>query len=321
MKKLIFGGVFLAVVGTGIVGCKKETIISNNNKTSSLIEKDGLRFFSENGMLVFNSVEDYELSISDLTADEESYFVSTINGLNYTSYTEELANQGANAVDLIGDNVLSAILNKDRVVQIANYLYKVNIQNEKVFVLPKTKISELSDLINENKTNKNIRQFSIGDDVIYLAESGDPGEKCGGIDGGTYPCYSSSSNALVIGQYANNDVKLNPGVKFFRAGVYFRLSALFELVNMNTNGVFNIEIEVKGPQGWYKRRPCNSGSIGTTSASTFINSTLRAEQKTFYSGTRNLNGYYFFVRGRAKNPNGTYTAWTPYGGRNINSPY
>jgi hypothetical protein len=306
MRKLIYGTLFLALVGLVIVGCEKETILSKNNKTSSLIEKDGIRFYNENGMLVFNSLENYELSVSDLTADEEANFVYAINGLNYTSYTEEFVNQGTNAVDLIEDNVLSAILNKDRVVQIANYIYKVNLQTEKVFVLPKAKISELNDLINENITNKNIRQFSTGDDVIYLAESGDPGEKCGGIDG----CESVSD----VVDFGNN-IRCQAMVKHFRAGIYYRTTARFVPL---TPGVINTELEIKGPEAWRKRRPCSSGTIGTSAAGVKVSgSTQKLWQ--FYSGTRNLNGLYLFTRIKCTfNGSVKYSTWC---GRNVNSPY
>lgn len=334
MKKLVYGTLFLALVGVGFVGCKKENI-ALNDQNSIKQTKEGTRYYAENGILVFNSVEDYETSVSDLIEEDEENFVNSILGLDYTSYTEELANQGSNATDLIEDNVLSAILNKERLVQIANYVYRINLQSEKVFVLPVTEMADLADLVNEDKGNKNIRQFSTGDDVIYLAESGDPGEKCGGISGGSYPCYANAYQGQIVATLGNGNVwRLNPGVKFFRAGVYFRLSSLYEIwayanssstsggtkIN-NLNGLFTVEMFCKWSEGWYKRRPCNSGSIGTQSPGFYYSSTSGQYQKTFYSGTRNLNGYYFFVQGRVKYPNGSVTTASPYGGRNINSPY
>lgn len=335
MKKLIFGSLFLALVGIGVFSCEKENLNGSKKPNASSIEKDGNRYYSENGILVFNTVEDYEVSVSDLTEEQESNFVNTINGLNYTSYTEELANQGSSATDLIVDNVLSAILNKDRVVQIANYLYKVNMQTEKVFVLPKTKIAEYADLVNENKSNKNIRQFSTGDDVIDLAESGDPGEKCGGIGGGNYPCYTATNQGLIVTTLSDGTVwRLNPGVEFYRAGVYFRLSSLYEIWAFssatatsggqkvtNLNGLFTVRMYCKGPEGWYKKRPCNSGSTGTQTYGLYYSSTNSKYQKTFYSGIRNLNGYHFFVQAEVRYPDGSLSPATPYGGRNINSPY
>lgn len=306
MKKLIFGGLFFASLGIGLVACKKANLTPSLNEDRSITEKEGNHYYSENGVLVFKTVEDYEMSVSDLTEDEEEMFVRNILLLNYTSYSEELINQGDAAVDLIEDNVLSAILNKDRVVQIANYLYKVNLQTEKVFVLPKTRIGDYGDLVNENKANKNIRQFSVGDDVIYLAESGDAGEKCGGVDGGEY--------VTSVVDFGNN-IRCQGSVKHFRAGVYFRTTARFVPL---TSGVLNTDLEVKGPQAWAKKRPCNSGSLVTSAAGVKKSGTTQ-QLWQFYSGTRNLNGYYLFVRVKCT-LNGV-TQYSTWGGRNINSPY
>lgn len=306
MKKLIYDGLFLASLGIMFVRCKKETPTSFKAQDSVSQEKNANRYRTENGRLVFNSVEDYEISVSDLSEAQEATFVSSINGLSYTSYTEELVNQGPTATDLIGDNVLSAILNKGRIVQIANHLYKVNIQSEKVFVLPVTKIADYNDLVNENKLNKNIRQFSAGDDVIYLAESGDPGEKCGGINGS-----ERTSDVVDFG----NNIRCQASVKHFRAGVYFRTTARFVPL---TAGILNTDLEVKGPEAWARKRPCNAGSV-ITSAPGVKKSGTTQQLWQFYSGTRNLNGLYLFARVKC-NYNGVvqYSSWC---GRNVNSPH
>lgn len=342
MKKLIFGGLFLALIGTAIVGCKKEQFTQStpNENTTATETKNGPGYWTDGNMLIFNTVKDYELSIFNLTTDEENTLIGDITALNYTSYAEHLINQGelgGQVTDLIGDNMLNAVLNKARIVRIENYIYRVNMQTEKVFVLPVANISEIDDLINEDRSNKNIRQFSTGDDVIYLAEANDPGEKCGGIGGGVYPCYANVYDGQIIKTFSNGVVwRLNPFVRFFRAGVYFKLSSQFEVwrfatANSTSNGQIvnnisgndlSIEMFVRGPEGWWKKRPCNSGSIGTRSSGLhYSEGTYGNYTKTVYSGTRNLNGYYFFVQGRARYSNGSVTTASPYGGRNINSPY
>jgi hypothetical protein len=336
MKKLVFRGSFIALVGIGLIGCEKEAI-TQHGKVNNSINKNEVNYFSNDTLLVFRTVEDYEVAITDITNEEEIDFVTRIKELSYTSYSEHLENEGGQAEDLIGDNVLNTILNKDWVVQIGNYLYRVNMQLDKVFVLPVTHASYYNDLVSQNLENKNIRQFSTGEDVVYLAESGDPGEKCGGIDGGTYRCYAQSYQGQIIKTFSNGSVwRLNPFVGFFRAGVYFKLSSQFEVyrylsASSETNGQVvddisgndvTIEMFVRGPQGWWKKRPCNSGSTGTINSGFHYSQSINGkDKKTVYSGTRNLNGYYFFVQGRAKYPDGSATIASPYGGRNINSPY
>ncbi len=43
MKKLIYGSLFLAIIGIGIVGCKKETINEETSPTSA-VESDSVVF-------------------------------------------------------------------------------------------------------------------------------------------------------------------------------------------------------------------------------------------------------------------------------------
>src|SRR5690554_7324722 len=71
-------------------------------------------------------------------------------------------------------------------------------------------------------------------------------------------------------------------VKHFRAGVYHRTTARFVPL---TSGVLSTDLEIKGPQAWRKRRPCNSGTIGTSSAGVKASGTTQ-QLWQFYSGTR-----------------------------------
>ncbi len=335
MKKLVFGGLFLALIGTGVVGCKKE----NNQINSDLTNND----FSANGkMLVFESVESYENSIEIQSTEKQEkllYEISKLKFNNYFSLEHIYSKSGNDSVQEM-DEFLGQLLNEDGIIQIGDYIYKVNLQSAKVFVLPAANLAEYQDLVNENKLNKNIRQFSTGDDVIYLAESGDYGEKCGGIDGGIYPCYPNTYNGQIIKTNSDGTVwRLNPFVRFFRAGIYFRLSSQFEIWKYPSassqnesnaqSGLFNIsqsglsiEMFIKGPTGWWEQRPCNSNSVGSISSGYHYTESIDSKGNvSIYTGTRNLNGYYFFVQGRAKYTNGSATIASPYGGRNINSPY
>jgi hypothetical protein len=212
-------------------------------------------------------------------------------------------------------------------------LYKINLEKEKVFSLPaplyrmhyKTLVAELTE-------GTPVKEYSIDDDVLH------PNTKsrgCGGIDGGVYPSYDNTYDGQIIKTFPDGTVwRLNPYVRFFRAGVYFKLSSGFEIwrypssshhtggqiVRNISNSGLSIEMFIRGPEGWWKPRPCNS--VGTISYGYhYSQGTYGNYNKFVYKGTRNLNGYYFFVQGRAKYADGTFTIASPYGGRNINSPY
>jgi len=223
------------------------------------------------------------------------------------------------------DDFLGQILNEDGIIQIGEHLYKIELFTETVKVLlyndDKDNYQQAVKKFNDN--DDSVQLFSVGDDVLEIM-SGNGGEKCGGIGGGEYPAYSNPDFALLVAYDYGVYHKINTGVKMFRAGIYFKLSAKYEKYPMSSsyNGLHTVVVEVKGPQGgWYKKRPCGSNDIGTLGANTLIIGTSSySAQYTFYSGSRNLNGFYFFVRARCTNCN-INNDWTVYGGRNINSPY
>ncbi len=323
MKKTIINLLLFTITISTIFSCNKLKINKEKETTElkTTVIVDTIKGLEKIGSILrFETVDDYVDFIEDTNQvkwTRLSQFTTNQGFQNFFTQNPIINIEDSNAMDIN----LGQLLNIDGVLIIGDNALKIDLPEKKVYLTALNSLaSNYQSLITGDIENKLISWFSTDDDIIDYLLYGFI-EKCGGISGGTYPCYNNSANAQVIGQFANIDVRLNPGVKFFKAGIYYRLSALYELINYNINGTYNIEIEVKGPQGWYKKRPCNSGSTGTTPASTFISSTLSAYQKTFYSGTRNLNGYYFFIRARAKKPDGTYTEWTPYGGRNINSPY
>lgn len=82
-----------------------------------------------------------------------------------TSYIESLSNDTLNTIE---DEFLSCILNQDRIIQIRNYIYRIDKENETVFALHVDKIRDYNDLLNENISNPNILKFSTEDDVFDL---------------------------------------------------------------------------------------------------------------------------------------------------------
>ena len=336
MKKLILSSLVIALVGIGFVACKKSNVTNNPVQNQSELQFDKeFSIASDNRMLIFKTTADYEKIVSNSSQEIKNSLVAKVRSLNLKSLAEKLISQ--KSLDSFGDNFLPELLNEDGIVQIGDYLYKIDMVNKKAYVLPSANISEYSDLVAVNKSNPNIRVFTTEDDVIELAESGalSTTKSCGGINGDTYPCYANTYQGDIITTLAGGVVwRLNPGVKHFAGAIYFRLSSLHEIWAFssasatsngnqvtNTNGLFTVEIFCKGPEGWYKKRPCGSGDIGTRPSGFYYSSTLSSEQRTFYDGSRNLNGYYFFVQGRVRYSPTSVSVAGNYGGRNINSPY
>lgn len=325
MKKYLLAGLCLTVLLCN--GCKKEQEVYQEPNEFSLDEDklrsnqiDSIRFPGvsiENDVLCFSSAIYYDSIVSnESTLYSVEALMSAIDSSDFISYGK-IHGQDSE----FDEPFMEAILNRDRVVAIGDWLILIDYNHEEVRTIRRDEDQAYACLLAGN--GNSMRRFSTGDDVLdHLVNNTMPDERsCGGIGGGIYPAYTNSSNAQIIGNIGGTDIRLNTGVKFFKAGIYFRLSSLYELwPNISgLNGIFNINVQVKGPEGWRMRKPCSSGTTGTIAANTItINSSSASAYSTFYSGTHNLNGYYFFVRAICTNCG---TGWTPYGGRNINSPY
>lgn len=161
MKKLIYGTLFLAMVGIGIIGCKKEFASNQQKSNSQNVKEKSILYRIENGMLVLNTVDDFDQLIELSTED----FNQTLKDLDYTSYIETINTDDVNTIE---DGFLSVLLNNNQAVQIQNYIYRVNKASSKVFALHKDNFSSYADLITENSSNKYILEFSAEDNVFEL---------------------------------------------------------------------------------------------------------------------------------------------------------
>lgn len=310
MKKLIYGGLFLATVGIGLIGCKKESLpISEIN--ISEISSDGK-------LLIFNSVEGFERNVDEQNVESREHLLSKISSQNYKNYFSvdhpELKN-GESSQEM--DDFFGQLLNEDGAIQIGNHIFKIDLGTDQVFVIKsENKESDYDDLINGNTNNKNVAVYSVDQEVLYLV-NGEAEEKCGGIGG-----FDNYSNVVNLDDVGN--IKFDANCRLFRAGVYFRVTGRVEYTQAYS-GQVKIALEIQGPQAWMRRRPCGSGTITTQHSGERVSGYFYRYLFEAYSKTRNLNGIYMFVRARAEiTPPGQptvtkYTNWNA--GRNVNSPY
>lgn len=258
-------------------------------------------------MLIFEIIEDYERAVDGELAPEHVNILEIIDNMNFENYFSNVQLKSTDDDENGMDDFLGQLLNKDGVIQIGENIFRIDLINEKVFVLDiKSKEKDYSDLIAGNAANKNIQIFSTDDDVLDIIMDGVQEKACGGIGGGEY--------VTSVVSFGNN-INCQGSVKHFRAGIYFRTTARFVPL---INDVIYTELEIKGPEAWAKKRPCNSNSV-IISSSGVKKSGYTQQLWEFYSGARNLNGYYLFARIKCTF-NGT-TKYSTWGGRNINSPY
>ncbi len=301
----------IATLAIGLIAlsCEKENsdsaLATTNDQVSidesKIIDKQKYPGISvENGVLCFESIDYYESILdSDPKLNSAEILTEYLNGTDFKSYGKKFKENSE-----YEERFMDAIMNEDKIVKIGEWFIYIDMPTEQVLVLSETEENAYDALL--AGSNEEIKEFSTGDDVLdHLGNNSLPQDRdCGGIDGGTYPSSAQIYNGISFWSY----------VKFFRAGVYFRLTGGYES-NAIAYTYFNKSMEIQGPQAWCNRRPCESGTISTYPAGSISTGYNNNYVFELYENVRNLNGYYFFVRA---NWQGVVTNWA---GRNVNSPY
>lgn len=299
---------FIAVsaIFISLISCDKEKIDQTESQqqvesTDTHIDAQKYPGISiEDGVLSFESIEYYESLVSDESENQNvDELVSYINATSFNSYGKTYGE--ASTYD---EPFMDAIMNEEQIVKIGEWYIYIDIPSEVVLTLSETEENAYASLL--NRSNRNIREFNIGDDVlVHLRDNSSPQDRaCGGIGGGTYTSSTKNYNGINFWSY----------VKFFRAGVYFRLTGGYES-DAAAYTYFYKSLEIKNPQAWCKRKNCGSGTTTTWPAGSFSTGYDNSYVFELYENVRNLNGYYLYVRAHWP---GVSTDWV---GRNINSPY
>lgn len=302
----------LSLVGISLNSCKKEGSSVSQKETN--FDKD-LNIKSDGRMLIFKSTEDYQKVVENPTEDIKFEFISKVSKMKHVSYTEKLDLLKSENDSLIGDDYLAQILNEDWIVQIGNYLYRVNKPEEKVYVLPVANIDEYDDLVNQNLLNPNIRKFSTFDNCIELAESGDMGEKCNEHSAKSRQGYGNLNSS---GTFIEQDIYVN----YNNYGINFSIKIK---ANNYVDDKDKLYIQIENL--WYKKR-CGT-TYGPYSLPWASPSSVFCCSRTYdaYSGITPLHGYHVKARARFEDwryPSGSnpytifFTSWAVI---EINSPY
>jgi hypothetical protein len=306
MKKLIYGGLFLTVLGMGVVGCKKRNIEPTSIQTSQKSIQQEVNFENiyrvgtDGKMLVFESSESYEKAISNLDSTHIVNFFSTISALDFKSYYQ------IKKPSSTSDQYLDNLLNEDLAIKIGNFIYRVNMEDEKVFVLHAKFNDQYSELVDENVRNTNIQVYSTEENVIDLVESGSTIEK--GLFCKARKAYNktTSSNGVNI----NPDAAMHATVQYNSSGIMHRLQA--DVILYDQNSLSDLRVYIAFNNCSYKQR-CGSSLNNyshpwrvPSSASYAPLTTLYRVQ--LYSSTKKLENYNFTARGRVEdwqNPTST----------------
>jgi hypothetical protein len=286
---------------------KKFKFLNNNQPQDNDAFPNEFGFATDGSLLIFSSVKAYEQVVA-------SYFDSLHNVqlqrlIQQCKFPNFFSDENPNIQEKeVMDAFLGTLLNKDGVIQIGKFIYKIDIVKNQVFVLSESyKNSSYIDLVVGNTFNKHIAVFSTADDVLYL-QSGEQPTNCAKLKP-----FETRSDAVVSPSGVRQ--KFYCKLKFFTGGIFFNLyaQAISEPNNSNKDNLF---LELSSV--WYMSRPCGQHStVGPYAIENYQSQPdeddINYNQKyQSYFGTRNLSNCQLRVRVKAVAKNNIATKYTSW---------
>jgi hypothetical protein len=195
----------------------------------------------KNNRLVFATRADYERAVNESKPEVRGRVferLKQLNGFTSLATTQRAAERSIartpNASALITDEDFKSILNPDLVVQIGDYILKVNPSTQKVYALSAAHEAEYADLVAERMSNANIRQFSTNDDVLELLQSGQSSQRCGELG---LEKEKVSTDEIELGKYS-----MKGTVAYASYGFYFSLAAGITITTRDTDAVATVDL-------------------------------------------------------------------------------
>ena len=232
----------LLLIGIAMVGCKKELPPALEKNQKSLNETITDELSVTDGILTFSSQEAYEIFIANFISEEDGMdesvfeesmdYLQTLDYISLYAYKLQQDSVGQYEIDsLYGSEFLQNILNSDHLVIIGDYIFKINMSTEHVYVLELSDIDHISDLIDENITDGYIQEFSTDDDVFeelnnpteYPLESLKTQKARCGEDG----CAGTGINGM-SGVVTTTLTVMRTKAIYLKFGIYFEVSAMAE---------------------------------------------------------------------------------------------
>ncbi|TAE34545.1 MAG: hypothetical protein EAZ91_00340 [Cytophagales bacterium] len=252
-----------------------------------------------------------------LSSAEEKYDFKSLRAANATSKTESGARVAGKPNSCIEDDYLASMLNPDGIVQIDQWIFRLDVCAGKVFVLAEKDKAMMAELKKKMPTHKAIRVFSTDDEVLDLLSTTKPGAKVAicfndrRADGATDQTFqrhvisSPTINTYSVEYFA--DAK----VVYQKAGIYFSLLAELKYMRRlqdDSNWFWNQEFTSMNLLTTYRyKRRC--GDESGDSEFTFVASDNKINKRVYESSNGlarySLSGDFTYVANHTSPPQST----------------
>lgn len=239
--------------------------------------------------IIFESIDEYDELVQNPDETGEALQKIAISSSDPSDTIETLGDS-----DTLYPEFLQQILNKDRIVQIGNWLIKVDLLNERVLVLETEYSENYQKLVDNDLSFEHIQIFSTEDDVLDLLKAGEqsPTMKVSGLFCSESGAQRKKSSGY---KYIDSGRRLDCKVVYQRAGIYFSLQG--KVIHETKTGFFGSWTGICSCFGneainleynYIYKPKCKSqvASNGSTSTNTSYSLNKRP-----YQSTRGLNKY------------------------------
>ncbi|MCS6794580.1 MAG: hypothetical protein NZ516_01320 [Raineya sp.] len=166
------------------------------------------------------SIQTYENILERLEIEDIEDVLKNTNFVSLKKYFENNPNLAPELREVYEGTLISALLNTNGILQLNQWILRIDKANERVLVLQENHESQINDLINGNTSNPNIQVFSTDDDVISILEGNEQrGIFCGDRRAKEKRDLSSYDIPLL------DNHKLKCVVAYIKLGVYFELKS------------------------------------------------------------------------------------------------
>jgi hypothetical protein len=232
-------------------GCKKDT----NHLTKDDMHKGVNKLSVADSRLVFSTLAEYQGRIEEMSTKNDDELIDLAANDSFTSMYEFYVESNDLSSLPAYDIILGLLLNPQGVIQIENYVFKINLVTETVLVYQLTSNEvanqeKVTDLYNNNKS-AGISEYSTNDDLIDLLE--------GNFEEGKGNC---SSEKLGYYYWNTSGGQVMYKIVYQKAGIYFSLQSKIkkdhwggaEYLSISTNDHPN----VGGENFWKNKKNCDT---------------------------------------------------------------
>jgi hypothetical protein len=297
--------------------CKKGPQAKSEEKASYVkpggaASETGGDVFIEGKALTFTSLAGYE-KYANLETDRTILKGLADGSAEFTSIEEKLV-EGQNSEY---EGFLAELLNEDHIVTIANFLVKVDLENERTLAIDKNLPNAYSTLVNNDLSAAGLYIFNTEEDAIEVFEMVQRGE----LDPGNYRAYLDGQTARRCPGADRHDVKnieqwdeikiescpaspydiygMDNKTVYQKAGIYFslqsKIKSRWRCYYGNWEGtLYKASLNIKGEARFRKR--CD----GEQTRKRDDYHTGKELNWRPYEGSRSLSHYWFDVEFRIK---------------------